>query len=90
MNLRRQGRNFLITIPMYDEPRRSNSGKAMTVGSTRGNRMSKRKVEGQNVRYTASVFYYPAATPKTKVSNTKKRRNKRAMAPRRLRRRRQR
>jgi len=86
MNLRRQGKNFLITIPMYDEPQRSNSGKAMTLASTRGNRMSKRKVDGQNVRYTASVFFYPAATPRLISRSAKKRHNKRTVALRRLRR----
>lgn len=90
MKLSKYGANYVITIPKYDEPQRSNSGKAMTVASTRGNRMSKRKIDGQNVRYTASVFFYPAATPRLISRNAKKRHNKRTVALRRLRRRRQR
>jgi hypothetical protein len=86
MKLSKYGANYVITIPMYDEPRPSESGKSVLIAGSRGVRKSKRKVDGRNLHYVANVFYYPEVTPRLIPRRAKKRRNKRAMAPRRLRR----
>jgi hypothetical protein len=89
MKLSKYRANYVITIPTYDEPRPSKSGKSVLVAGSRGVRKSKRRIDGRNVLYVASVFYYPAVTPRLISHNAKKRHNKRTVASRRLRRRRQ-
>jgi hypothetical protein len=87
MKLSKYGANYVITIPTYDEPRPSKSGKSVLVASSRGVRKSKRRFAGRSLRYLANVFYYPEVAPRLISRNAKKRRNKRIAASRRLRRR---
>jgi hypothetical protein len=90
MKLSKYGANYVITIPTYDEPRPSKSGKSVLIASSRGVRKSKRRIDGRSLRYLANVFYYPEATPRPISRRAKKRHDKRTAASRRLRRRRQR
>lgn len=90
MKLSKYGTNYVITIPTYDEPRPSKSGKSVLVASSRGVRKSKRRIDGWSLRYLASVFYYPEVTRRPISRNAKKRHSKRTTAPRRVRRRQQR
>lgn len=86
MKIRRWGKNLVITLPLYDEPERSTTGKSMVIASSRGTRKFKQRFNGCNILCTASVFYYPVMRVRAGSRRAKKRRNKRAMAPRRLRR----
>jgi guanylate kinase len=90
MKLSKYGANYVITIPKYDEPQRSKSGKSVLIASSRGVRKSKRRIDGRSLRYLANVFYYPDVTPRLISRQAKKRHNKRTTVSRRLRRRRQR
>jgi hypothetical protein len=90
MKLSKYGANYVITIPTYDEPRPSKSRKSVLIASSRGVRKSKRRVDGRNLLYVATVFYYPEVTPRLISRTAKKRRNTRSTASHRLRRRRQR
>ena len=84
--IRRKG-NLVITVPLFDEPHRSKSGKSMVVAGSHGLRKSKLKVNGFNIVYSANAFYYLEARPKLASHNVKKRGNKRTAASRKLRRR---
>ncbi len=76
--IRRNG-NLVITIPLFDEPRPSNSGKSLLIASSRGNRKSKLKVDGRNIFYTASGFFYPVAKQGSPAREANKRRKKMAL-----------
>jgi hypothetical protein len=89
MKLSKYGANYVITIPMYDGPRPSKSGRSVLIAGSRGVRKSKRRFAGRNLRYVATVFYYPEVTPRVVSRNAKKRHIKRIRASRRLRRRQQ-
>jgi hypothetical protein len=86
MKIRRWGGNLVITLPMYDEPRRSRTGKSMVIACSCGTRKFKQRFNGCNILCTASAFYYPVARVRAGTRRPKKRRDKRAMAPVRLRR----
>ncbi len=86
MKIRRWGKNLVITLPLYDEPERSTTGKSMVIASSRGTRKFKQKFDGRNILCTASAFYYPVMRVRPASRRAKKRRNKSAMASRRLRR----
>ena len=90
MKIRRWGKNLVITLPLYDEPERSTTGKSMVIASSRGTRKFKQRFNGCNILCTASAFYYPVMRVRAGSRRAKKRRNKRTVASRRLRRRRQR
>jgi hypothetical protein len=90
MRIKRWGGNLVITLPLYDEPRRSRTGKSMVIASSCGTRKFKQRFDGCNILCTASAFYYPVTRVRPASRRAKKRRNKRAMAPRRLRGRQQR
>ena len=90
MKIRRWGENLVITLPLYDEPRRSRTGKSMVIASSCGTRKFKQRFNGCNILCTASAFYYPVMRVRLASRRAKKRRNKSAVVPRRLRRRQQR
>jgi hypothetical protein len=85
MKIRRWGENLVITLPLYDEPRCSRTGKSMVIASSRGTRKFKQRFDGCNILCTASAFYYPVTRVWPALRRAKNRRNKRAMAPRRRR-----
>ncbi len=76
--IRRNG-NLVITIPLFDKPRPSMSGKSLVVASSLGLRKSKLKVDGLNIFYTANAFCFPVPNPRSASRNAKKRRKKRAV-----------
>jgi hypothetical protein len=86
MRIRRWGKNLVITIPLCDQPQPSKTGKSMVIASSRGVRKFKQRFDGCNILCTASAFYYPVARVRPASRRAKKRRNKRAVALRRLRR----
>ena len=86
MRIKRWGKNLVITIPLYGQPQPSKTGKSLVIASSRGVRKSKLRFDGCNILCTASAFYYPVARVRAGTRRPKKRRNKRAMAPVRLRR----
>lgn len=79
MRIRRWNGNFVITIPMLDEPRPSNTGKSILVATSRGLRKSKLKVNGRNILYVANAFFYPVPEARS-VSGNAKRRDYKAVA----------
>ena len=89
MKIRRRKGHLVITIPMFDERRRSKSGRSVLIASSLGVRKSKLKTDGCNILYVANAFYYPEANPGPASGKTEKRSNKRAVALSRLRRLRQ-
>lgn len=44
-----EGKNLVITVPLYDKPTPSGSGKSLVVGGTRGNIKTELEVNGQPV-----------------------------------------
>jgi hypothetical protein len=73
MNVRRRNGNLVITVPLFDEPHRSKTGKSLVVAGSRGLRKSKLKVDGFNIFYSANAFYYPVARPRLASLKAKKR-----------------
>jgi hypothetical protein len=73
MRIRRWNGNFVITIPMLNEPRPSKTGKSILVATSRGLRKSKLKVDGRNILYAANAFFYPTPEARSVSGNAKKR-----------------
>jgi hypothetical protein len=84
MNVKKRSGNLVITVPLFDEPHRSKSGKSIVVAGSHGLRKSKLKVDGFNILYSANAFYYPESRPRLASRNATKRGNKRAAASRKL------
>jgi hypothetical protein len=82
--IRRKG-SLVITVPLFDEPHRSKTGKSIVVAGSHGLRKSKLKVNGFNIFYSANAFYYPEAWPGLASLEAEKRHNKRDAASRKLR-----
>jgi hypothetical protein len=80
MKVARRNGNLVITIPLFEEPRPSNSGRSLVIATSRGVRKSKLKVDGRNILYVANAFFNPVAKPGSTAGNAKKRRKKRFAA----------
>ena len=44
-----KGKNLVITLPLFAEPRLSQSGKTLVVASTKGNKETAVEINGQSV-----------------------------------------